>query len=161
MSEQYYLVEEDPAKSLLENFLAKREVIGNRIKEWQKKNMPGKDVYTYSSGNICGFSHDPSEPIPIGWRFDKKNKNMICPKLSCKEGKAIQKEIDELRLPSGEEFTKLMLGEPFAFIGMTLCTAGYELVGDKIIIIAPEYKWKPVGGLKKLKPSEYFALKGE
>lgn len=97
-------------------------------------------------------------------RIWKRHKGAISgywsPRRNTPKGKEIAKRMYALRLTDGGSVGALFLGREMAFCDGHVIRPGIEWIGEQVVICADESKeWKPIPGLRRIKVSEYWAMK--
>lgn len=144
--------------TLLESIHNDRQEGFDELKAFKKDVGAGPGYLAYGEGVIAlNFKSEPDLKL---WR---KREGWWYPLRKTKTQKANAERLHSIHLPGPETCSSVMLKEPFVMKGRTLHYAGWlQLPNAQWVIIAEESdKWKPVKGLKPMKRSTFYRLKGE
>lgn len=160
MSEKtYYLVESEEAKAKFKQVLEADNDSRQKLVKICKQLGGTGDFIQYSSGSSdeIQFAKDPGP----AWKAVPDYEGFYRPLKNRKDGKEASKLLTNNRRPGLRgEICNVMLGQPFVFVGMALHTCGFETYPEgPVIITVKSESWKPIPGLRKLKNSEYWAMK--
>ena len=115
-----------------------------------------------SGGRVMGVAFD-EHPGKL-WGRIRDCLGYYFPKRNSKAGKKLYTDMERHRGGLGRGVVgKAFLGAWCISSGGGLCGCGWEKTNHGIILKAPEgtgeENWKPIAGLRKLKASEYWAIK--
>lgn len=160
---KYWLVAGGEAKRI-------QDSIEKRIKEFDRHCTKMKKKYKAKAlwvGNHIQAMDFDGGKCPDGWvSHDRRRPWLKRPPLSKSKYKAHKEAIDDFKRVNGvtsETIGREFLGAEMAAFGLGLISPGYEKLPDgRCVVIAEESKtWKPVKGLREIKASTYYKLKGE
>jgi hypothetical protein len=166
MERKYYLVKPD-GKSM------------KAIKEWQRlsheasekanaitKELGAKPEILRNSENILGliFDHDPGRIWKPVKQYGEKGKNCYYPDKRIKEGRALAKRLNAIRLPGTHTFANLIGGGFFIVTDSRhWASISFHSIGENYIISVPIAEKKEDAFIPPdttlLKLSEYYAMK--
>lgn len=127
-----------------------------KLREWRKfeRKHHGKLLFIQNhDGSKTPVSMDfGKRELPEGWRIDRKHGHAR-PAMKTSTGKTLRKEMIAMSTPRLEAAVGKM-----QFFGLTLCSPGIHKIGEKWIVVHHADAEPPLDA-KKLKTSEYFAMK--
>lgn len=95
---------------------------------------PDRDIWMRDTC-VVGVVEIDGEPIPEGWRRDRKDPGAIVPARTTKLGKAYGKKLDELTQPDPRKgLPGGMPGRAFAATGMAFMHCGLQEIGGAIYV---------------------------
>jgi len=158
----YWLIESDEAKAKWDKLAADAEQKRATAREWMIAQGGTGKCLNGLQGSIDAiqFIESPEKD----WKENKYYSGYYAPKRNTKVGKSLFCEM--IKLQSGmirETVGEIFLGHQWIFSGCSMLRCGWENSDKGIILMAIEgegdAQWKPTEGLRKLKNSEYWAIK--
>jgi hypothetical protein len=168
MERNYYLV--DPNGKSMEAIKEWRELVAaaQKVALDMAKEFGGDEVWK-NHESVIGF-HFPQDPGRL-WRPVSGQKDIYYPDKRTAEGRIIAKRLEAIRIPGAKRFAYIIGGGYFIILKNARASSiAFEQVGDQCIISMPRREDMEMGDndeyfvppdTKRLKLSEYYALKGE
>lgn len=95
--------------------------------------FPGRRFATQNDIHVVGVEHPHGDPVPEGWRRDRKNSDVIVPARRTKAGRDIDDKLTALARPCPRH--DLPGGMPkMAFSGLALMHPGVERHGETVYV---------------------------
>jgi len=161
MSTLYWLIESEEAKAKWDKLVADAEKKRAVAREWMLA-QGGTGLFISYSGNIDGIEF---ETLPEkNWKENQRYNGYYSPKRNTKVGKELTRQMGELSDGwSREIIGETFLGHQWIFSECNMLRCGMETTDKGIVLSAKEglgaTQWKPIDGLRRLKDSEYWAIK--
>jgi hypothetical protein len=152
----YYICKNGKAMDIVKQHI-KDSKEGNKktFKLCKKLGGTGQVSISPLSGKLYSIEFE-KEPDRNIWAKDSQNINFYRPKKRCKASKEILESFNSITIPTSWSFTFKFFPE-----SMPKHSVGFETIDGKYILSCRSNILEGYEGIKKVKTSKYFAMKGD
>jgi hypothetical protein len=152
----YWIIESDEAKALFASLIEKHKAASTASAALSRE-YGGTGRYFTRGPHLMGFEFETPPDKKVWKNIGPK---VWGPRRNTKAGIAIWERMAKLKRLDSDEIGNVFLGAALVFSDMHIHHPGWATIGGQTVILGIEHKeWKPIDGLRRIKASEYWAMR--